>query len=200
MSRHSQPSNEGARDSTAGEEARSSSDMLLLAYDELRKLAAYRMAQEPAGQTLQPTALVHEAFLRLETDGALHWENKRHFFSAAAEAMRRILVERARSQGRVKRGGGRLRVSLSAVDLPARQEDAIDVLALDGVLQRLQHKDPRKHDVVMLRYFAGLSIEETATALNISLATANRDWSFARAWLHSEMAHDGGSDAPLDVQ
>ena len=200
MSRHSRPDSEGARSSTAGKEAQSSSEMLLLAYDELRKLARYRMAHEPAGQTLQPTALVHEVFLRLEADGALRWENKRHFFSAAAEAMRRILVERARSQGRVKRGGGRLRVSLSAVDVPVREEDPIDVLALDGVLQRVQREDPRKHDVVMLRYFAGLSVEETAGALNISLATANRDWSFARAWLHSEMARDGGSDAPSGIQ
>jgi RNA polymerase sigma factor (TIGR02999 family) len=175
--------------------------LLPLVYDELRRLAGAKMAAEPAGLTLQPTALVHEAYLRLvgEPGGNDKWANRAHFFSAAAEAMRRILVERARRVGRVRHGGGRAREGLdegaSAVaEFDSKQDPAvIDLIALDSALTKLANLDRRLSDVVMLRYFAGLSVEETAAATETSARTVKRDWEFARAWLKREMAGEASA-------
>ena len=170
--------------------------LLPLIYDELRKLAAARMAREPgagAGMTLQPTALVHEAYLRLVTPperkgpGAEpKWNGRGHFFGAAALAMRRILVERARHSARIKHGGELRRVELTDQAV-AKENDGTDLVALDEALEKLQAYDERKAQVVLLRYFAGLSIEETAAAMELSPATVKNEWTFARAWLHREM-------------
>jgi RNA polymerase sigma factor (TIGR02999 family) len=176
-------------------DSRASAKLLPLVYDELRKLAKARMAHEPTGQTLQPTALVHEAYLRLVGDTNVTWDNRGHFFAAAALAMRRILVERARSRNRIKRGGGRARVELTDGALVSEPPDD-DLLILDEALERLEKYDKRKADVVMLRYFAGLSIEETAAALGVSPATVKNEWTFARAWLHREIGKSEGADAP----
>lgn len=175
-------------------------DLLPLVYDELRKLARARMAKEGENLTLEPTALVHEAYLRVvgQTDAA-KWDHRGHFFAAAAIAMRRILVERARHQKRIKHGGGRARVELSddaAVARPA--EDQTDLVALDDALSKLEQVDARKAQVVMLRYFAGLSIEETAASMNLSPATVKNEWAFARAWLHREMKRAAG-DPPQEA-
>ena len=170
----------GAGDPTAAAE------LLPLVYEELRRLAQHRMAGEPAGQTLQPTALVHEAYLRLLGDQEVHWQNRGHFFAAAAESMRRILVERARRVRRIKHGGGRQRLDLDAAEIPA-DGDSQDMLALDEALRRLQGIDERKGQIIMLRYFAGLSIEDTAQALGLSRTTVKDEWSFARAWLYREL-------------
>src|SRR5262249_30078615 len=168
-------------------------ELLPLVYDELRQLAAHKMAQEAAGQTLQPTALVHEAYLRLvgQEDEA-HWDNRGHFFAAAAEAMRRILVENARRRRSRKHGGGLVRHDAEDVPLAA-PEFGEDLLALDEALDRLAEKDPLKADLVKLRHFAGLTVDEAAQALGISATTANRYWAYARAWLHQEIA---GGEAP----
>ena len=160
--------------------------LLPLVYDELRKLAAARMASEPAGQTLQPTALVHEAYLRLVGGEVRAWDSRGHFFAAAAEAMRRIVVETARRKKRAKHGGGRQRVEVELADLPTRLAPD-DLLALDEALGRLEQLDPVKARLVTLRYFSGMTIEQAAAALNISRVTAHRYWTFARAWLHQEM-------------
>jgi RNA polymerase sigma factor (TIGR02999 family) len=164
-------------------------DLLPLVYEELRKLAQARMANERA-QTLQPTALVHEAFLRLVGEDAQkpQWQNRGHFFGAAAQAMRRILVERARHRGRLKHGGGRERVDLNAEAIV--NPEATDLVSLDAALDRLQQHDPRKAEIVLLRYFAGLSIEETARAISLSPATVKNEWAVARAWLHRELSRD----------
>ncbi len=176
---------------------RASSELLPLVYDELRKLARSNMKRESEGQTLQPTALVHEAYMRLVGDGDLKWDNRGHFFGAAARAMRRILVERARSRGRIKRGGDRKRVDL-ADEVLAVEPESTDLLALDGALERLEKYDSRKCEVVMLRYFAGLSIEETAAGMGLSPATVKNEWAFARAWLHRELQKEqaDGEDGP----
>ena len=165
---------------------RAAADLLPLVYDELRKLAAARMAAEPAGHTLQPTALVHEAYLRLVGGSDAGWDSRGHFFAAAAEAMRRIVVEAARRKKRVKHGGGRERVEIELTDLPTRLPPD-ELLALDGALGRLEQLDPVKARLVTLRYFAGLTIEQAADALHISRVTAHRYWTFARAWLHQQM-------------
>ena len=158
--------------------------LLPLVYDELRKLAAQRLAQERQGQTLQATALVHEAYLRLVgAESPQSWDNRGHFFAAAAEAMRRILVENARSKKAAKRGGGWVRHDLAEVTFAA-PELGEELLALDEALARLAAKDPIKARLVNLRHFAGLTIEEAAQALGISVTTANRYWAYARAWLH----------------
>ena len=151
-------------------------------YDQLRGLAASRMRQENAGHTLQPTALVHEVYLRLMKDPEMAWANPRHFFAAAAESMRRILIEKAREKGALKRGGDRGRVSMDDLDLAA-DVPSETVFALDDALNELKVQDPRMAEVVMLRYFAGLSVEETASAMEISPRTVKREWSVARAWL-----------------
>jgi RNA polymerase sigma factor (TIGR02999 family) len=163
------------------------SQLLPLVYDELRQLAAHKLAQEKPGQTLQATALVHEAYLRLvDVERAQHWDSRGHFFAAAAEAMRRIVVEAARRKGRAKHGGGRERVEVELADLPTRLPPD-DLLALDDALGRLEQIDPVKARLVTLRFFAGLTIEQAAETLNISRVTAHRYWTFARAWLHQQM-------------
>jgi RNA polymerase sigma factor (TIGR02999 family) len=169
-------------------DAQAAGELLPLVYDELRKLAAARMAAESSHQTLQPTALVHEAYLRLigSVDEA-KWENRGHFFAAAAEAMRRILVDAARRKRTEKHGGHRQRVELS--DVPADSDIADDrLLALDAALTRFAVEDPVAAQVVELRHFAGLSIEDAAAALGLSRATAYRHWTYARAWLRDAVA------------
>lgn len=156
-------------------------------YDELRRLAKSRLAKERGPQTLDPTALVHEAYLRLVGDGDASWGGRGHFFGAAAIAMRRILVERARARNRIKRGGGAARVELTEQALVS-EPPADELIALDEALDRLSAMDARKGQVVMLRYFAGLGVEETAKALDVSVATVKNDWAFARAWLHRELS------------
>ena len=164
--------------------------LLPLVYDALRQLAAERMAQEKPGQTLQATALVHEAYLRLvDTEKAEHWNSRGHFFAAAAEAMRRILVERARRKGRLKHGRGHARVDLDSGCLVSAAP-ALDLLALDEALSRLAATEPAKAELVKLRFFAGLTMPEAAAALGISLATAERYWTFAKSWLYAELADD----------
>jgi RNA polymerase sigma factor (TIGR02999 family) len=165
-------------------------ELLPLVYEELRLLAARKLSHEPAGQTLQATALVHEAYLRLVGDEPQNWQNRGHFFAAAAEAMRRILVENARRKKSPKHGGGRLRHDLEAVDAAARTPSD-DLVALDEALTRLDAEDPVKASLVKLRFFAGLSIDQAAEALGISRATAIRHWSFARAWLFNAINGNG---------
>ena len=167
--------------------------LLPLVYDELRKLAAAKLAQEKPGQTLQPTALVHEAYVRLVGDQ--HFDNRGHFFAAAAEAMRRIVVETARRKKRAKHGGGRERVEVELDDLPTRLPPE-ELLALDEALGRLEQLDPVKARLVNLRYFAGMTIEQAASALNISRVSAHRYWTFARAWLHQQMTGEQPESAP----
>jgi len=161
--------------------------LLPLVYDELRKLAAARLAQEKPGQTLQATALVHEVFLRLVGSAKEpKWNGRAHFFGAAAEAMRRILIDRAREKKSQRRGGGRTREKLTGIE-PTVEAPSDDLLALDHALVRLEASDPRKADLVKLRYFAGLTIPQVAEVLGVSTATADRDWSYARVWLHAEI-------------
>ena len=172
-----------------------SAQLLPLVYDDLRRLAARQLAHEAPGQTLDPTSLVHEAYLRLvSTEKEAHWDSRGHFFAAAAEAMRRILVESARHKSRLKRGGGLERIDLSELAEPA-QEDPVDLLALDEALKKLETQHPQKAQVVKLRFFAGCSLEETAQALGISRATAQRSWAYARAWLFGQL---NPSQAPSD--
>jgi RNA polymerase sigma factor (TIGR02999 family) len=168
-------------------------DLLLpLIYDELRKLATQKLAQERPGQTLQATALVHEAYLRLMvSDGRAsaagqQWDGSRHFFAAAAEAMRRILLDRARDKRRLKRGGGWQRLRLEKIDL-ALDEPSDDLIALDQALEKLTREDPLCAELVKLRFFAGLTLEETASTLRLSRRTADRYWAFARSWLYNEL-------------
>jgi len=166
---------------------RAASDELLpLVYDELRRLAHARMARLKPGQTLQPTALVHEAYVRLVESNDQGWENRGHFFAAAAEAMRRIIVDRARRAARVKHGGDRVRITISALrgDVEPRPEE---LLALDEALRRLEQQDSRMAEVVKLRYFAGLTQDETAAAMDISRRTVNRLSTAARAWLAGQL-------------
>jgi RNA polymerase sigma factor (TIGR02999 family) len=165
--------------------------LLPLVYDELRRLAAVRLAREKPGQTLEATALVHEAYLRLvDQDRAQQWDGRGHFFAAAAEAMRRILVERARGKRSRKRGGGLVRHDLDEVEL-AIPGLGDDFLALDEALTRLAAQDPVKARLVELRHFAGLTLEQAARALGLSTTTAHRYWNYARAWLHQAIVSDG---------
>ncbi len=168
-----------------------------LVYEELRKLAAQRLANEKPGQTIQATALVHEAYVRLvDVANAQHWNSRGHFFGAAAEAMRRIMVERARYKRSLKAGGDRHRRDLSYVDLSTVEPD-IDLLALNVALEKLERQDKRRAEVVKLRFFAGLTIEQVAEALGISTSTAGSDWTYARCWLRLELdASDGGDRHP----
>jgi RNA polymerase sigma factor (TIGR02999 family) len=162
--------------------------LLPLVYEELRNLAAQKLAQEKPGQTLQATALVHEAYLRLvDVEKAQHWNSRGHFFAAAAEAMRRILVENARRKKALRRGGDRQRLELDRAE-PAAPRLSDDLLALDEALEKLAAKDRSKADLIKLHYFAGLTMEQTAETLGISLATANRWWNYARAWLYQEIS------------
>ena len=161
--------------------------LLPLVYQELRKLAASKLSHEQPGQTLQPTALVHEAYVRLvASDVPQEWNGRGHFFAAAAEAMRRILVEKARRKHSQKRGGGLQRVPLDDASVTS-EERTEEFLALDEALTRLEDRWPEKARLVKLRYFAGLTIPEAAQALEVSVATAERHWTFARAWLHSQL-------------
>jgi RNA polymerase sigma factor (TIGR02999 family) len=167
--------------------------LLPLVYDELRKLAGQKLAQEKPGQTLQATALVHEAYLRLVVGGqSRQWDSRGHFFVAAAEAMRRILVERARHKSSLKAGGDRRRLELTEIEVLAGGPD-IDLLALNEALDKLGRQDPRKAEVVKLRFFAGLSNEDAAAALGISTSTAENDWAYARCWLR--LAIEGCDEA-----
>jgi len=165
--------------------------LLPLVYEELRKLAAYRMAQEPAGHTLQPTALVHEAWMRLTGDESARFEGRRHFFAAAAEAMRRILIDRARQKRSLKRGGGAERVNLDDLQMAVAADDET-VLVVDEALQKLTKEDPESAEFIKLRFFAGLTNAEAAQALGIPERTARRNWSFARAWLYREIRQQSG--------
>jgi RNA polymerase sigma factor (TIGR02999 family) len=166
-----------------------SEQLLPLVYEELRRLAAQRLAQEKPGQTLQATALVHEAYLRLvDVPEPQVWSGRGHFFAAAAEAMRRILVEQARRKKRVRHGGDFQRIGLDQLQLSDAADDD-ELLALNDALDRLAVEEPAAAAVVKLRYFAGLTIEEAATALGVSIRTANRDWAYAKAWLHQQL-HD----------
>ncbi len=162
--------------------------LLPIVYDELRRLAAQKMGQEQPGQTLQATGLVHEAYVRLvDVEKAQHWDSRGHFFAAAVEAMRRILVENARSKRRLKRGRGRQRLDLD--QLTAGSDPASDdLLALDEALTKLAIQEPSKAELVRLRYFAGFTIDEAAELLGISRATAKRNWAYARAWLFAEIS------------
>jgi RNA polymerase sigma factor (TIGR02999 family) len=168
-------------------DAKAEDALLPLLYDELRRLAAAKMAREQPGQTLQATALVHEAWIRLG-DGV--FANRAHFFAAASEAMRRILIERARRKQREKRGGGAEHVDVDELEIAAPPCNEDESLAVDEALDRLAALDARKAEVVKLRYFVGFSFEETADALGISVATAKRDWAYSRAWLHQEIGPD----------
>ena len=162
-------------------------ELLPLVYSELRKLAAQRLTQEKPGQTLQATALVHEAYLRLvDADRPQQWNGRGHFFAAAAEAMRRILLEDARRKRSLKAGGGRQRIELAHVEAAIPGAD-IDLLALNDALEKLRLKDQRQADLVNLRFFAGLTNDEAAAALGISPSTADSDWAYARCWLRLEM-------------
>jgi RNA polymerase sigma factor (TIGR02999 family) len=169
--------------------------LLPLVYEELRKLAHHRMAREPAGQTLQPTALVHEAYLRLVGAEEPAWRSRGHFFGAAAEAMRRIMIDRARRHRLPKHGGGRRRVPVRPTDLPG-PEEPVDLLLLDEALRGLEARDQRMSEVVKLRYFAGLTVEQTASALGVTGRTVDRDWTAAKAWLFREMSREGGGASP----
>jgi len=173
-------------------DAAASSELLPLVYDELRTLAAARMQQETPGQTLQATALVHEAYVRLvDSSDTQTWNGRGHFFAAAAEAMRRILVERARQKASLKGGANHRRVEMLDFEQPERAP-ALDLIALDDALQKLHSLDSRKAELVKLRFFAGLTIQDAAKVLGISSSTADNDWAYAKCWLRVEMM--GGSE------
>ena len=171
-------------------DARAGDELMPAVYAELRRIAGAKMAREQPGHTLQATALVHEAWLRL---GDQRFENRAHFFSAAAEAMRRILVDRARRVAREKHGGGAEHVDHTGIEIAAPLADGKELLAVHDALDRLAAHDPRMAELVKLRYFAGLSFEETAEVLGVSVRTAKRDWSYARAWLHRAISTGQGA-------
>jgi RNA polymerase sigma factor (TIGR02999 family) len=172
-----------AGDSKAAEE------LLPLVYDQLRKLAVHKMANRPAGQTLQPTALVHEAWLRLVGGGQQHWNSRGHFFAAAAEAMRRILIEAIRRKLSLQRGGDWQRIELDESNL-VLERPATEMLDIDAALEKLSVEDPLAADLVKLRYFVGMTLPEVAEALSISPRTADRLWAYARSWLRQELEPD----------
>jgi RNA polymerase sigma factor (TIGR02999 family) len=168
-------------------DAQAAEQLLPLVYEELRKLASQKMAQENPGQTLQATALVHEAYIRLvDGDKAQHWDSRGHFFAAAAEAMRRILVENARKKATQKRGGDLQKIDIDGLDI-ADAASPEQLLAMDEAIAELATLDPAAGGIVKLRYFAGLSVEQAGAVLGVSSKTAYRHWSYARAWLHSEL-------------
>jgi len=177
---------------------KSAEQLLPLVYDELRALARSRMAREAPGQTLQATALVHEAYLRLIGNADPGWNGRGHFFGAAALAMRRILVEQARRKARIKHGGGKQAIELSdailAIDPPGA-----DVLAIDEAISRLEKEDPRKGKIVNLRYFAGLTVKEAAVALGLSVGTLEREWRFIKAWLQVELGRESLIEPKFEV-
>jgi RNA polymerase sigma factor (TIGR02999 family) len=172
--------------------SKAAAELLPLVYQELRRLAVHKMASEAAGHTLQPTALVHEAWLRLQGAPKQGWENQAHFFAAAAEAMRRILVESARRKKRLKRGGELERVNLEDVDLPLPMPED-ELLALDEALERLAAFNPRAAEVVKLCFFVGLTQAQAARQMSVSVSSAERLWAFARAWLFQEVQGQGNS-------
>ena len=175
-------------------EPQAAEQLLPLVYDELRRLAAAKMAQEKPDQTLQATALVHEAYIRLvDVEKVQHWNSRGHFFGAAAEAMRRILVEQERHKRGVAAGGKQQRISLSHVD-PSFEEDQLNVLALSDALDRLRELDPRAAELVKLRFFAGLTRQQAADVLGVSVATADNDWIYAKCWLQLELIGTAGSE------
>ena len=173
-------------------DSKAAADLLPLVYSELRKLARARMAKTPPGNTLQPTALVHEAYLRLIGSDEVSFTNRGHFFGAAAQAMRQILVEQARRKGSKKHGGDRKRLDVADIE-PAIEAPSEDLLALDEALTRLEQANPRKGKIVMLRYFAGLTDEETAAALGVSVRTVRREWRFIRAFLFDQLSKPDSS-------
>lgn len=163
-------------------EKKSSEELIPLVYDELRRLAAIRLAAEPAGQTLQPTALVHEAWMRLIGGGAQTWENRAHFFAAAAEAMRRIMIERARRKSRIKHGGSQKRVDIEKIDIGGTVPDE-KILLVDEALERLKREDPETAQIVILKFFGGFNNEEIVKITGKSDRTIRRQWDYAKAWL-----------------
>jgi RNA polymerase sigma factor (TIGR02999 family) len=187
------------RDARAGDR-HAANQLLPAVYEQLRAIAQRNMNSERAGHPLQATALVHEAYMRLlgdEEGNQIAWDSRGHFYVAAAEAMRRILIEHARGRDRIKRGGGRKRVPLNVVDL-ASEDDAEEILAVDEAFHRLEQEDPSAAQVVRLRFYAGLSVEETAKVMNISPRSVAREWAYARAWLQgalSEGEPEGDSSA-----
>jgi RNA polymerase sigma factor (TIGR02999 family) len=180
-------------------EGKGADQLLALVYDELRRVAAHKMAHEAPGHTLQPTALVHEAWLRLGGDRQPAWQNRAHFLGAAAEAMRRILVDRAREKRALKRGGNLERVDIDAVELPSPMPDD-ELLALDEALDRLATVDTRAAEMVKLCFFVGLTQEEAARELGVSVSTAERIWAFARAWLLREVRKQQGEKIAEGIQ
>ena len=168
---------------------RAAEELLPLVYDELRRLAAARMAKEQRSQTLQPTALVHEAWLRLGADRQPKWQNHAHFFAAAAESMRRILVERARRRLASKRGGGVEVLSADEIEIPSPTHDDDKLLRINEAVEKLALVDPKKAELVKLRYFVGMTFEEAAQALGIAIPTAKKWWAYARAWLDVELGN-----------
>jgi RNA polymerase sigma factor (TIGR02999 family) len=170
-------------------ESKAASELLPLVYEELRRLAANKLAHEAPGQTLQTTALVHEAWLSLAGSGDSQWQNRTHFLAAAADAMRHILIDRARRKNRVRHGKGLLRVNLGDVDLASAADDDT-LLRVDEALTKFAAEDPVKAQLVKLRYFVGLSIPEAAAAMGMSESTAKRAWAYARAWLYDELNKD----------
>lgn len=187
-----------SRRSATGAAGAKAEDLMPQVYDELRRLAGNYLRQERPGQTLQATALVHEAFLRLSKENKQPWQNRTHFLAIAALSMRQILVQRARARNAEKRGGGAQKIALdessaAAQGAPARQgreaeDSALDVLALDAALEKLAALDPQQAKIVELRYFGGMTVEEVGEALDISPATVKRHWTLARAWLHKELS------------
>lgn len=176
-------------------DAKAADELLPLVYEELRKLAASRMAREAPGQTLQPTALVHEAWLRLAgNDAPVQFQNRAHFFAAAAEAMRRILIDNARRKRAARHGGGLQRVEIEEIDLAAPANDD-ELLKFNEALEKFANRDAEKAELVKLRYFAGLTIEEAAMVLGVSEPTAKRHWAYARAWLYREIQSQRGSES-----
>ena len=172
-------------------EPHAADELLPLVYGELRRLAASKMARIAAGQTLQPTALVHEAYLRLLGDQPQKWDNRAHFFAAAAEAMRRILVENARRKGALRHGGGQQRLNVEDLEIAAQSKDA-ETVAVSEALEKLVAHDSQKAELVKLRYFVGLTLAEAAEVLGISETMAKRHWTYARAWLLREISRDSG--------
>jgi RNA polymerase sigma factor (TIGR02999 family) len=169
-------------------DAKAADELLPLVYEELRKLAAYKMASESPDQTLQPTALVHEAWLRLTGKENIQWNGRSHFFAAAAEAMRRILIDNARRKHALRHGGGQQRLDILEQDIADNGKDGEQLLAMNEALDKLAARDQQKAELVKLRFFVGLTIEEAADILGISVATAKRYWIYARAWLQAEMS------------
>lgn len=181
--------------SHSGKDAHAAAKLLPMVYDQLRQIARRQLDKLPPGQTLQPTAVVHEAYLKLSDDDRASWGGRTFFFAAAARAIRDIVVDHVRARQAAKRGGNRPRIVLGDLEI-AQVDDGVDVLALDELLRGLEEHDPRLCEVVNLRYFAGLSLEEAAETLGVSLATVNRDWRFAKAWLMKELAKGETAVAP----